>query len=203
MTSPLTARRQVTRQRLIDAAFTVFAREGFGRATVEKVCDEAGFSRGAFYSNFTSLDELFLAIWEQRAAQMRTELAGILSEDLPEVLTIREAVEYVLPLVPVEDEWYRVTAEFTAHALRNPPLRAVMEAREEAILAALMPILTDLLAHLGRVITDPDALGPALIAVHDGTSVQCLIESDAARAHARRADLFTLLVESHTEERPT
>jgi AcrR family transcriptional regulator len=37
---------------MLDAAFEVFAARGFGRATVEEVCDAAGYTRGAFYSNF-------------------------------------------------------------------------------------------------------------------------------------------------------
>ena len=59
----ITRRRAQTRQLLLDAALEVFAEDGFGRATVEQVCERAGFTRGAFYSNFSSLDELFLAMW--------------------------------------------------------------------------------------------------------------------------------------------
>lgn len=193
-----TRRRLQTRARLIDAALVVFAREGFGRSTVEQVCEQAGFSRGAFYSNFTSLDELFLAIWSQKSESLLGDLTDALAGELPPVKDLREAVEHVLALVPVDDEWFRVTSEFTAHALRNPPLRAVMAGREEAIQAALVPVLTQLLARVGRVVTDPEALGPALVAAHDGTSVQCLINPDDATARRRRTDLFVLIVTAHT-----
>lgn len=201
MSAPaLSPRRRQTRQRLLDAALVVFAREGFGRTTVEQVCEEAGFTRGAFYSNFTSLDELFLDIWEQKSDALRADLADALAGDLPPVADLREAVEHVLALVPVDDDWFRVTSEFTAHALRNPPLRAVMAAREEAIEAALMPVLTQMLARIGRGVTDPAALGSALIAAHDGTSVQCLIDPDDPGPRRRRTDLFVLIVEAHTKE---
>jgi AcrR family transcriptional regulator len=195
----LSPRRQQTRQRLLDGALTVFAREGFGRSTVEQVCAQAGFTRGAFYSNFTSLDELFLAIWEQKSEAMRGALAAALEADLPPVKDLREAVEHVLALVPVDDEWFRVTAEFTAHALRTPALRRVVAAREEGIEAALMPLITALLARVGLRVTDPDALGPALVAAHDGTSVQCLVAPDDEAVRRRRTDLFVLIVTSLTE----
>ncbi|WP_082599355.1 TetR/AcrR family transcriptional regulator [Nocardioides sp. Root151] len=198
-----TRRRQQTRQRLLDAALVVFAREGFGRSTVEQVCEQAGFTRGAFYSNFTSLDELFLAIWEQRSDEMQSDLAAFLTQEPPPVTSLREAVEHVLSAVPLDDEWYRVTAEFTAHALRNPALRRVMAQREERIEAGLMPTLEALLARVGRRVIDPAALGPALVAVHDGTSVQCLIEPDNAAVLQRRTDLFVLLVTAHTVEADT
>jgi AcrR family transcriptional regulator len=59
----VTKRRAETRQRLLQAALEVFAQEGFGRSTVDQVCARAGYTRGAFYSNFATLDELFLAAW--------------------------------------------------------------------------------------------------------------------------------------------
>jgi len=60
----VTKRRAETRQRLLGAAFDVFAADGFGRSTVEQICERAGYTRGAFYSNFDTLDDLFLAMWE-------------------------------------------------------------------------------------------------------------------------------------------
>ena len=48
----VTARRAATRERLIDAAIDVFAEKGVLGASVEEICEDAGFTRGAFYSNF-------------------------------------------------------------------------------------------------------------------------------------------------------
>ena len=60
----LTRRRAETRQRLIDAAYEVFAESGIRDAPVEVICDRAGYTRGAFYSNFDSKEQLFLAVFE-------------------------------------------------------------------------------------------------------------------------------------------
>ena len=62
MTTPATRSRENTRARLLDAAAQVFAEVGLDGASVEAVCDRAGFTRGAFYSNFESKDELFLML---------------------------------------------------------------------------------------------------------------------------------------------
>src|SRR5690606_3739844 len=72
MTTPgqdgrVTRRRVRTRTNLLAAAFTVFAAKGFGRVSIEEICEAAGYSRGAFYSNFASLDELFFALYRERA----------------------------------------------------------------------------------------------------------------------------------------
>jgi AcrR family transcriptional regulator len=197
----VTRRRTATRKRLLDAAELVFAEEGFGRSTVEQVCGRAGFTRGAFYSNFASLDELFLAMWEQRSSDLIAAMrAAFETSGSADVTDVRSVVEHVLPAIPVDDIWYRVSAEFTAHALRNPSLRRVMTAREDAIVEAAAPFVEALLARIGREVPDRMALGQALIAVHDGTAVQCLMEPDNQTVRQRRADLATLVMTAYSTE---
>ena len=62
MSLPVSARRAQTRDRLMDAALDVFAERGVLAASVEEVCERAGFTRGAFYSNFATKDELCVAL---------------------------------------------------------------------------------------------------------------------------------------------
>ncbi|WP_067710717.1 TetR/AcrR family transcriptional regulator [Nocardia yamanashiensis] len=198
VSAPPKRRRAATRQRLLDAAFDAFAEDGLGRCTVEQLCERAGFTRGAFYSNFKSLEELFLAMWEQRSAQMLTQVTALLDVDI-EVGDPGQAVEFALHAVPMDDKWFRITAEFTAHALRNPELRRVMVAREEAISNALTPVVVTLLERAGRRVPDPVALGRSLIAVHDGTLTQCLLEPDNPAVRDHRVQLFRRVVESYSE----
>lgn len=199
----VTRRRAETRARLIAAAYRVFAQEGFGRSTVEQVCEGAGFTRGAFYSNFDSLDELFLAMWEQNTEALVAGLRGALGTETRRPQSWDELEGYARRLIasiPVDESWYRVSAEFTVHALRNPALKSVIAAREEQVLAALLPIVAAALAGAGRRAPDLPALGRALVAVHDGTSVQCLIEPDSELARRERADLFIRVLLSYTDE---
>ncbi|WP_327098306.1 TetR/AcrR family transcriptional regulator [Nocardia vinacea] len=197
----VTRRRTETRKRLLTAAYQVFAEEGFGRASVERVCERAGYTRGAFYSNFTSLDELFLAMWEQRSAAMIAGIRATLDGfSVDGIADIRAAVERLDRAVPIDEDWFRITAEFTSHALRTPSLRQVMAGREEAIVAALMPTIVAALARVGRTVPDPVALGQALVAVHDGTAVQVLMEPRSRKVRMRRTDLFCHIVLAYSTE---
>ncbi|MFC9551827.1 TetR/AcrR family transcriptional regulator [Rhodococcus sp. NPDC056960] len=202
----VTKRRGQTRRRLLDAAVEVFAENGFGRSTVEQICERGGYTRGAFYSNFGSLDEMFFAMWEERSSAMLAQIrlaADSASIDLSGLAPddkLRAGTELVLGVVPVDDQWYRINAEFTAHALRNPSLKRALAAREDTILDTIVPILEKALHRLGRrVVGDPRALGRALVALHDGTSIQCLIEDDDRSAHTLRLELFTHVVAAYTE----
>src|SRR6516165_5457025 len=61
--------RDDTREKLFEAAARVFEEEGIGGASIEAIAAAAGFSRGAFYSNFASKDELIIAMLEDHVAQ--------------------------------------------------------------------------------------------------------------------------------------
>ena len=55
----------VTRGQLIDAARTIFARDGFESARIEDIAALAGKTRGAFYDNFRDKEDVFFAIFEE------------------------------------------------------------------------------------------------------------------------------------------
>lgn len=197
----VTKRRAETRQRLLQAALPVFAEEGFGRTTVDQVCARAGYTRGAFYSNFDSLDELFLAVWEHWSAELITRMREAFEAfEQAAVKDVEGVVTHLLRAVPMDESWYRVSTEFTAHALRNPQLRQVIVEREQAISASLMPFLLTALAAIGRTVPDPGALGQALVAVHDGTALQCFSEPGDATVGQRRTTLFTHVVTAYSSE---
>jgi AcrR family transcriptional regulator len=58
-----------TREKLFEAAARVFEEQGIGGASIETIAAAAGFTRGAFYSNFDSKDELIIAMLEDHVAQ--------------------------------------------------------------------------------------------------------------------------------------
>jgi AcrR family transcriptional regulator len=59
-------RAQETRQLILDAAYRLFARQGYGQTSVDGIIAEAGASKGAFYHHFASKEELFRALLEDR-----------------------------------------------------------------------------------------------------------------------------------------
>src|SRR5206468_9674168 len=61
--------RDDTREKLFEAAARVFEEQGIGGASIEAVAAAAGFTRGAFYSNFKSKDELIIAMLEDHVEQ--------------------------------------------------------------------------------------------------------------------------------------
>jgi AcrR family transcriptional regulator len=119
--------REETRQRLLDSAYETFCEVGFQAATIEAVCTRAGFTRGAFYSNFTSLDELLLVLWERTvettAAAIREQVATGEVHDEP----LETAMAALVALRAPDRAWFVISTEFLLHSLRNPGLEARVE----------------------------------------------------------------------------
>ena len=63
-----------TRERLLASAAVVFAREGYAGASVDRIAEEAGYSKGALYSNFASKEELFFELFDYYAGGQAEEL---------------------------------------------------------------------------------------------------------------------------------
>src|SRR5262245_22392592 len=61
--------RDDTCEKLFEAAARLFEEQGIGSASIEAIAAAAGFTRGAFYSNFKSKDELIIAMLEDHVAQ--------------------------------------------------------------------------------------------------------------------------------------
>src|SRR5690606_20832818 len=80
MSIPVTRRRENTRARLLDSAAQVFAEVGLEGASVEAICERAGFTRGACYSNFDSKDELCRGLASSVAEQRRGTVRGRIKE---------------------------------------------------------------------------------------------------------------------------
>lgn len=126
----LSARRLATRERLMDAAVELFAERGVLAASVEEICERAGFTRGAFYSNFESKDELCLDVLRRKGHQHLTALERVIasmpdaSSGVSRTQVITEAVRLFLQAQPKERAELIAMMELRLHALRTPELRA-------------------------------------------------------------------------------
>jgi AcrR family transcriptional regulator len=186
----LTKRRAETQSRLLAAASLVFAERGFGRATVEDVCERAGYSRGAFYSNFDSLDELFFALYSARSAELIDAVRRVV-EVMPDRLSLTQVIDRVITVLPISRDSHLLNLEFAAHALRHRAVAAALAGHRRAARQALTPIL-----RAGLTAVDAgfggnyDHLARSLIAVQDGMFLQELLEPDDTALPALRRQLL-------------
>lgn len=92
-TDELSPRRRQTRSTLVQAGIDVFAVRGIDGASIEEICEAGGLTRGAFYSNFSSRDDLVLAIIEMRTSENLDRLDATIGRWTEQLTTTTEVPE--------------------------------------------------------------------------------------------------------------
>jgi AcrR family transcriptional regulator len=110
-----------TRQELLDAAARVFIERGFQGASIEAITADAGYSRGAFYSNFESKVQLFVELLQQRVYQNYRDLLARMPHGLSPVESLRWTVhELVEGYRRGDNAWlFSLWLECLAHVARH------------------------------------------------------------------------------------
>lgn len=69
--------KDLTRERLLSAAHAIFTKKGYVAASVEDIASAAGYTRGAFYSNFRSKAELLIELLKRDHEEAEADLQKI------------------------------------------------------------------------------------------------------------------------------
>ena len=171
-----------TRRRLLDAAERVFLRRGLQGSSVEEISAEAGFTRGAFYSNFKSKDELFVELLHVRVYDRYTELAQQSQErPVSPREQLRWGIERMREMYEGQDgRWlFRLWLECLTQAARDEEFRklaATFWSGNRALLAAGSKRAFD---EVGRESPVPtEQIATAMIALDVGLAIQHLVDPD-------------------------
>lgn len=171
ITSRPSARRAQTRSRLMEAAIGVFADRGIIGASVEEICESAGFTRGAFYSNFAGKDELVLALLRQEVDSQYTAAQHAIATLKSATRSDRGPEEAVAIAVGAfEDagragrDWVLTRQELLLHAARVPAVREAYQVFSDECLSQLSSLITDAVAYAGLEFSVSFADAMALLA---------------------------------------
>ncbi len=169
---PVSARRAQTRERLMQAAADVFADRGVNGATVEEITEAAGFTRGAFYSNFADKSDLVVALLNQSMA----EQFAVARQAIDTMLasgdqSAEELIMRALNALERADRPARVGTlldqELKLHAAREPSLHAAYRDFNAEAFRQLEALISDAFECLGLELTVPvDYALRMIVAVH-------------------------------------
>ncbi|UUT34817.1 TetR/AcrR family transcriptional regulator [Microbacterium elymi] len=203
-----TRSRENTRARLLDAAFDVFADVGLDAASVEAVCERAGFTRGAFYSNFESKDELFMELAQTVSERKLTAVTDRVREFTGQAPPAERPEEIVRQLVDVSldsRQGVLLMSEIRARAMRDARMAASYREWSEGMVQRVAGMADDLIAAygLGLRLTAAD-FARIMLEVWESTLVNAVIDEldDAAtgtRMHSRTQALVAAVVEGFAD----
>ncbi|MFZ4895551.1 TetR/AcrR family transcriptional regulator [Plantibacter sp. Mn2098] len=158
------ARRQRTRERLVDAAYAVFAEHGVNAATVEMITEQAGFTRGAFYSNFDSKEELFFELEERenrlRFDRLQEGLGAVLPNFKPldgnyTPAAIETIVTAFLDMQTDDRQWCLIQSEFRLLAMREGAVASRYLEHQQGFNQRLAELLDQAADSVGLTFTIP------------------------------------------------
>lgn len=192
MTTRLTREesRRRTRTLLLDAAERVFARRGYRGASVDEIAEEAGFSKGAVYSNFANKEELFLGLLDRRRVGHAASADGA-------ARTRDGLARLAAPADPEAWEWGLLTLEFFLYAAREPTVRERLAAAFEDQRVELARLLGEG-RRPGAPVFSPRDLATVALALGTGLGVQAVLDPAAIPP-----DLYARVVEAlrrHADE---
>jgi AcrR family transcriptional regulator len=122
-----------TRSKLMRSAARLFCRHGLEQASVDEISQGAGYTKGAFYSNFKSKEELFLAMLDQKFGEEIERIEQALTTDVAPDEAVRQAGEEFMRFMRSDPEWERLYLEFVAYATRNDEFRQELLTRLRAM----------------------------------------------------------------------
>ncbi len=177
---PASEDRADSRTHLLDAAAGVFAERGFRAATVDQITAAAGLSKGTFYWNFATKEDLFLTLLEERIDRPVRALMEITRDAPADRPTAPAVSEGLAQLLGKERETILLLHEYWAAAARDPTLAARYGDRQTALRAALAEALASRHKRTGVPLGVPaNDLATAFIALAEGLASQGLIDSDS------------------------
>jgi AcrR family transcriptional regulator len=170
-----------TRQALLDAAGEVFVERGLHRTSVEAITERAGYTRGAFYSNFSSKEELFAELLQATVYRAYREMTERQLEGDEPIPTSRETAETLARIQGHPDgRWmFRLWLELLLEAGRDEKMRRLAVEFWRSNRELIAKLVEKRFAERGREPPlPPTSLATALIAMDIGLAIQHYVDPE-------------------------
>ncbi|MFC7374463.1 TetR/AcrR family transcriptional regulator [Brachybacterium sp. GCM10030267] len=174
-----TRRKENTRTKLVRASLDVFVEKGIDGATVDDLVRAAGFTRGAFYSNFSTKEEVFAALFasvtEEMLAIANSAVANALvstrtdpaePQSISEIDDAEVMIAVFEGIRPFGRQWYLLYSDAIARSLRDTTMRAELAVQRERLRDEIGKLLTTRIEEAGdRPLLPPEDLAQLLVGV--------------------------------------
>jgi AcrR family transcriptional regulator len=176
-------RREATRQRILDAAREVFAEKGVIGGSVEDICERAGFTRGAFYSNFNDKDDVLDALVEREHTDLLAHLDASFIEVDREVeeaeslvAVLSGIVDRILRSIPVDRQLSLIQTELEIFAIRRPEHSRRFLETNNRFRERIGALIDEAMRRYGReLLVDPSVITDAIVAIAERSVRRALL----------------------------
>lgn len=181
-------KQQRTRKSLLKAAAQIFCQRGLEGASIDEVAQAAGFTKGAFYANFKSKEELFLVMLDEHFSQELERLdRALVGTEEPHEEARAAAAEFIH--FASDQGWPKLYFEFVAHAARNEDFRQELATRHQAMRERLAEVFERWKDGLGVASALPlEQITAMMFFMADGFLIDRIVEPSLSE------DLYTTMI---------
>jgi AcrR family transcriptional regulator len=179
-------KRADVKAKILESAYAVFTEKGYEGASLERVAEEAGFSKGAVYSNFANKDELFFELVsariDERIEALRTALAK--RPGSKGVAAVARAAGKELGAIGEADPgWQMLFIEFWLRCARGGELRSRMAEKRRVMRSKIAESFEAEAVAAGGKLGKAEAmdLATTILALSNGLGIEGIIDPEAVR----------------------
>ena len=187
-------RSEETRIKIMDAAAKLFSRQGYNKASVDDICEEAGISKGAFYHHFKIKQELFLALLDGWLQTIDNAIDASKDKTAPETfMQMTEAFPYIFATA---GENLPMVLEFWTQANRDKKIWDASIAPYRRYHKYFTALIKKGVAEGSFVEVDPDLASRMIVSTAMGLLLQSLLDPKGANWEKVARESTNLLVNS-------
>ena len=161
-----------TRNLLIEAARSEIVKKGFALASVRDIADAAGFSQGAFYSNFPDKEAILLELVQRHQSEERAKIEATLSQGEGDVAKAMARIEKWASTINSDPGFAVLATELQLQALRSPSFAQGYNDLNRKHRRALGTLLSRMFELFGKKVPgDPVEIATAFIALGRGMAL--------------------------------
>lgn len=163
--------KELTRQKLLDAAKIEFARNGLFGTTADFIAERAGYTKGAFYSHFETKEEIFLELLKSHF-EKETFVLTLLLEHAKKVEDIYKGVDTWMIEMQKETDWRMLSVELSMQAQRNSKFGSRFYKAQQEHLKQLSKLIRQFFVLAGRTPPeDTDSMAFSVMALAYGVAL--------------------------------
>ncbi|QFZ87831.1 TetR family transcriptional regulator [Variovorax paradoxus] len=165
--------RAQTRERLIETAQQLFVSNGYGGASIRDIADKAGYSQGAFYSNFSSKEDVLLELLRRHMEAEALQLFKAMGDERQAPEQMLAELEAWASTLNHDADWCMLSIELQLHANRSQSFAQEYKKVWDRHRSEIGGVIGQLFHKLGRMLpAAPEELAAAFMALSHGLALQ-------------------------------
>jgi len=167
-----------TKKSIMEAATSLFAREGYDSTGVAEICERAGVSKGAFYYHFESKEAVFLALIDTWLNTLETTLNDVTyqAKSVPDGLL--EMAGMMQPIFENNQFFMGLFLELWTHANRNEKVRKATIAPYRRFEETFTRLIKRGIEEGTLENVEPEIAGQLLLSLSSGFFLQASLETE-------------------------